>query len=114
MAYILGGVTLPNPVNVTKDVIEVAQVNETLQGHTHKKTLWRKFKYTLEYNMEALSTIDNILALFTVDEVKSFESTETNFPVSPVDVLIDFGERNYPGVGKTYVASFKLILTEVR
>ncbi len=114
MAYILGGLTLPTPRVVLKDTIEVAQQNETLFGTTTKKTLHRKFKYSLEYNYLELDVVNSILSLFEQDEVMSFESTETNFPVTAIDVLVDIGQRTYPAVGKTYVENFKLVLTEVK
>lgn len=114
MPYRLGGITLPRPKSVVREIIELARENNTLAGLTHKNTLHRKERYILSYVNISLAVVTSIQSEYELDLPRTFQIDEGELQIGPVDVLIDFSERLYPPVGKTYVENFKLVLTEVK
>lgn len=114
MAYTLGGITLPKPKSLVREFLELSKENITLQGITHKNTMHRKERYILSFVNLSLEVVNSIRSEYELDLPRSFTVADANLPIGPVDVLIDFSERLYPPVGKTYVENFKLVLTEVK
>lgn len=114
MPYLLDSNQIKSPHSAQRTFLEVSRQNTTLTGITKKQTLNRKEKYTLHYDYLSLEDAAHFMSLYENQEVITFEVTDSNFTVAPVDVLIDIGDRNYPPVGDKYREAFDVVLTEVR
>lgn len=113
MSYILGGITLPQPKQMTINIIELAQEHLIMGGVTTKRTQKRKYQYVLEYTFLTEAQLATLESLYFPGSALSFQVTEANRIVNPVDVLVDVDRRQYNPVGHGYRENTKLILTEV-
>lgn len=109
----LGGITLPRPKSLQREIIEVATENITILGRTTKKILHRKERFVLSFTHIKQTTVSTILSEYTLNAVRTFLVTEANLSIGPTDVLIDMSERQYIPGGTEYIENFKLVLTEV-
>jgi len=111
--YTLGGLTLPAPKSFVREFIETGAQNFLIEGKTTKRTESRKERFILTFQNLSKSTADAILAIFNLDEVTSFTSTETNLSISATNVLVNVFEREYVKSGGLYKQNLKLALMEV-
>ncbi len=112
MAYILGGVTLLNPKAFQREFLELSQTNTTFKGKSLRRVENRKERFVLTYQHLTEAQVDTILAEYNLNEVRTFQVTEDNLSISPTDVLVEVGVREYIPGGETYLSNFDLILTE--
>ena len=114
MAYILGGLTLPNPKRFSRQFIEASALNLTALGKTTKNVINRKERFTLVYQYLTQAQVNSILSEYELEIVRTFQVTETNLTIAATDVLIDVNSRDYPPSGTEYGEHLTLILTEVK
>lgn len=118
MSFILDGTVIKNPNEIQENnSTQVAQVR-TLSGTIARdyfgsnKRAW-ELKYTnaKKTDYDTIKTIyDSYLATNTA---KSWQSTETNYPITSTTVHVDLQSKSFGVLGTDYLADFTLILTEV-
>lgn len=113
MSYILGGVTIPNPKKITKNVIENAVENIVMFNRTTKNVRNRKYQYVLEYQYLTQDQVSSLISLYNLVQVLSFQVTEANLPIGPVNVLMDVSNMDYPPTAQAYRENLVVTLTQV-
>lgn len=117
MAYLLSSTTIRRPFEITEsNSTQIAQ-NRTLDGSITRdffgsnKRIW-----TLNYKNTNINDFNIIDAIYTTylasGTAVSFESTESNYTISAVNVHVDLQERNFNVRGSSYISDFSLILIE--
>lgn len=114
MSYILNGLTLPQPKSFKRSFIEMAQSNLTITGTTTRKISHRKEIFTLKFQHLTQSQVNSLLSLYQLDDILTFESTESNLTIAQTDVLLDLPDRKYPMSAKEWREDITIILTEVK
>jgi len=114
MSYILNQLTLPQPKKFKRDFIEMSQSNLTITGRTTRRVSHRKEIFTLTFSNLAQTEIDSILALYQLNSILTFESTEANLTIAQTDVLFDLSPRSYPNTAREWRENINIILTEVK
>lgn len=113
MSFILGSLTLPNPVSFQRLVIEKQSWNETLTGVTKRNIVNRKYQYVLEFGSLTQAEVGQILAQYNLQTVIDFSVDETNLTIVSTPVHVHVTDREYRK-GVEYRETMKLILTEVQ
>jgi len=117
MSFILDSTTIKNPNQINEaNSTQVAQVR-TLSGTIARdyfgsnKRVWRlDYKNAKKTDYDTIKTIyDSYLATNTA---KSWESTESNYPITATNVHVDLQSRGFGVLGTDYLADFTLTLTE--
>lgn len=114
MSLTLGNITLPNPVNIKQETVQIASENLLLDGRTTKKIIHTKYRYVLDFQHLTQMEVNAILAEYELQETRTFQSTETYMPVTARDVHIDIAGRTIQEKGTEFRENLTLILTEVR
>ncbi len=114
MGYILGGITLPQPKKLKREFVEVSQSNATITGRTTKKIVNRKEVYTLGFEYLTQAIVNSLMSIYQLQQVVSFQITEDNLSVGPIDVLVDLPTRIYPASAKEWRENLSIVLTEVK
>ena len=113
MAYTLGDITLPSPVNFKRETLEVSAQNLLLDGTTKKNIVSRKERYVLEFTFLTQAQVNSILSEYNLKAVRDFAVSETNLTINSTPVHIDIPSREYNTKGEDYREDLVLILTEV-
>lgn len=114
MPFMLGGITLPNPTEFTRESVEVKRVNLLLNGTTKQKVIRKKERYILHFQYLTRAEADSVLSEYELNSIRSFSvPDEDNITLDATDVLIDVENREYVAKGVEYRENFDLILTEV-
>jgi hypothetical protein len=117
MSYTLAGTTIKKPQSMTEEnSTQVAQIR-TLSGNINRDFFGsNKRVWTLDYSTIVKADYDIIntiyLAYLSTGSPVAFISTETNYPVSSVNVHVDLLSRGFSYKGGNYLSDFTLILTE--
>lgn len=114
MSFVLGSVTLPNPVGFRREYVETAQENMTLQGKNTKRWVNRKERFILTWELLTQAEVSSILSEYELDMVRSFQVTEVGLTVAPTDVLVDTTARQYLKTGTHYLEKLTIVLVEVK
>lgn len=113
MSYLLGGITLPAPRKLSRQIIESAVEHIIITGKTTKRITRRKERYVLQYQNLTQAEVASILSEYALKSVRTFTVSESNLSIGPVDVLIDITNRSYPPSGENYLENLNVILSEV-
>ena len=113
MAYLLNGSTIKSPGRLTREPIEVSTDHLTIGGDTKRDITARKWKYVLEYDNLNTTDANTIYTIYDLKATVSFQSTETNLMIGPVNVHVNVSPREYKTLGSDYLVSLTLVLTEV-
>lgn len=111
MAYILGDITLPNPVNFQRKNIESSSMQTSITGRSTKDIRNRKEQFILAFQHLTQSEVSSILGEYNKETTLDFTVNETNLTVNTI-VHMDIPERDYEK-GSEYRENFIVILTEV-
>lgn len=117
MAYLLDGTEIRNPSQLHElNNTQMAQ-HRTLDGGIHRDHFGdNKRVWELVYRNAKKADYDEIKAIFDAylsdSAAKSWEVTETNYPVSATTVHLDLRERGFTVRGSDYLSDFDLVLTE--
>lgn len=117
MAYILNGVSIRRPAQITESNDKQMAQNRTLDGSINRDFFGsRKRVWRLEYqttNATDYSTIKTIYDSYqSTGTTQSWQVTETNYTVAATTVHVDLIERSFRVRGTDYLSDFDLILTE--
>lgn len=113
MAYVLGGLTLPNPKRFERVPIEAAQSNLSITGRTRKKVLNRKERFVLEFQHLTQAQLNAILAIEEQNACQSFSVSDGDLTIPETEVLIEIPVIVHPLSGKEYRVNIQMILEEV-
>lgn len=113
MSFILGQLTLPNPLDFTRDIIETQRLNLLLNATTTRNFINRKERFTLRFHHLTRTIVNSILAEFELNAVRDFSVSEPNMTISSTRVLIEIEGREYVTKGPEFRENLKLILTEI-
>ena len=113
MPYLLGDITLPQPVSFTRRQVETSASNMTLDGRTKKDITNRKEEYILVFTLLTQAEVTSILGEFDLKTTRNFQVTESNLTISATPVHIEIASRNYNTKGGDYREDITLALTEV-
>lgn len=114
MSFILGDVTLPNPVSFERKNVEIAAENLLLNGDTNKKIVSKKEVFVLTFNHLTMAEVNAILSEYNLQEVRNFEANvEDQLIIFPTQVHIDISSREYNDKDPEYREDMELVLTEV-
>lgn len=113
MSFILGSLTLPNPLDFTRDIIETQKMNLLLNATTTRRFVNRKERYILKFHHLTRSLVNSILAEYELNAVRNFSVSETNMTIASTPVHIDIENREYVTKGPEFREKLTLILTEV-
>lgn len=115
--YVLDGTTIKAPQEITEPNSTQFAQNRTLDGQINRdyfgnnKRVWQ-----LNYKNTKKSDYDIIKAIYTsylsTGTAKSWEITETNYPIAATTVHVDLPERGFNVRGVDYISDFTLTLTE--
>lgn len=117
MAYILDSVSLRRPASIKEaNTTQYAQ-QRTLSGAVGRDYFGNnKRVWVLAYdnvNPTDFSAINTIYQSYlTNGTAKTWQVTESNYPVSSTTVHVDLIERNFGVKGTDYLSDFDLVLTE--
>lgn len=117
MSYVLDSTTIKAPQEFSEtNNTQVAQ-NRTLDGSINRdyfgsnKRIW-----VLNYKNAKKTDYDTIKTIYTsylsTAAAKTWQVTETNYPVSATTVHVDLLERGFSVRGSSYISDFDLILVE--
>lgn len=113
MSFILGSTTLPMPVKFSRETIERAAVNETIDGTTKKDLTNRKERFVLEFKNLTQAEVSSILSEYNLQTTRTFQVTEDNLTISGTSVHIDIPSREYNQKSADYREDLSIVLTEV-
>lgn len=113
MSFIIGSVTLPAPVDFTREIIEVQRVNLLLNATTTRNFITRKERFVLQFQHLTPAEVSSILSEYELYTTRNFSVSETNLTISATQVLIDVTNREYATKGTEFRENLTLILTEV-
>lgn len=113
MAYLLNGVSIPNPKKFTHNFIETVAQNELIFGKTRKRFQLRKRQYVLEYQNLTQAQVNTIVSLYTPGVPITFQVTEANVLIGPKDVFMDITDRKFVESGIHWLESLKIGLMEI-
>ncbi len=117
MSYIIDGVTIRNPMNISEgNSTQMAQVR-TLKGRIGRDYFGdNKRSWTFDYKnvtpAEQLVIKNLYYSYLNTGAVKTFESTEAAYIVSPTLCHLDLAQRKFSVGGTTYISDFSLTLLE--
>lgn len=117
MAYLLDSTTLKRPNSVSENNSTQIAVARTLSGAVNTDHFGsNKRAWTLSYstvNKTDFDIIDAIYQSYLSDGTpKTFQITESNYPVSETQVHVDLRSRDFNVKGSSYISDFDLVLTE--
>lgn len=113
MSYILGSITLPNPVSFERETVEKSAKVVTLNNTTKKDITGRKERYILEFRMLTQAEVSSILSEFNLQATRNFSVSETNLTISATPVHVEIDRREYRTPGNEYREDITLTLEEV-
>ena len=113
MSYILGAVTLPNPVSFERETVEKSQKIITLNNTTKKDISGRKERFIISFKMLTQTEVNTILAEYDLQTTRNFQVTETNLTIAATPVHIEIDRRAYNTPGNEYREDITLFLEEV-
>lgn len=117
MAWILDSTTIRRPHNVEESNSTLVAQQRTLSGAVNRDYFGsNKRVWSLSYRNVKKADYDAINAIYqsylSTATAKSFESTETNYPVSATSVHVSLAVRQFKVRGSDYLSDFELTLTE--
>lgn len=113
MAFILGNITLPNPIEFRRRYIETSRENVSITGKVSKNIVSRQEQYILKFQHLTQAEAGNIISEFDLMTTRTFSVSETNMTINPTTVHITIEERQYNTTGPDFREDLTLILTEV-
>jgi len=113
MSYIVNDLTLPRPVKLIRNQIEVGATVHTLSGATKKDIVNRKEQFVLSFEMLTQTEVANIMTEYDKQDTVDFESTETNLAIPSTECQMEISQRAYNTKGNEYREDLVIIFTEV-
>lgn len=113
MGYFINGIQIPNPKRYTHNFVETVAQNELIFGKTTKRFQLRKRQHVLEYQNLTQDQVTSIASLYIPGTPVSFQVTEANLQVGPIDVFMDITERQYVQSAHLWRENIKIGLMEI-
>lgn len=114
MAYLINGTVIPNPKKFTHNFIETVAQNELIFGKTTKRYQLRKRQYVLEFQNLTTGQVATIESLYTAGVPVTFQVTEQNLQVGPIQCFMDITDRTFQETGKHWLETLKVGLMEIK
>lgn len=118
MSYVLDGSEIRAPHNIdelTEDLYAQQVSLDNTRSRDYMGTTKRV--WALDYTNTKVADYDTIKTIWdsykSTATGKSFQSTETNYPIALTTVHIDMTKRRFSVGGIDYISDFTLVLTEV-
>lgn len=117
MSYLLAGGAIRSPYKFDETNSTQYAQNRTLDGTKSRDYFGsNKRVWTLDYQNTNKTDYDTVKAIYDsylmTGSTKTWQVTETNYPIASTNVHVDLIERGFSIRGEDYLSDFTLILTE--
>lgn len=115
MSFILGDITLPEPVSFAREPLEVVAENKLLSGTTKKRKVDTRERFVLEFRGLSQAEVNSILSEYNLQVVRDFSANVNDeLVILSTPVHVDVTVREYNDKTPQYREDLILILTEVQ
>lgn len=117
MAYFLNGTQIRSPLEIHETNSTQMAAQRTLDGSVSRDYFGsNKRIFELTYTNVKKAAYDTIKTIYdlhlSAGNTVTFESTEANYTIASIGVMVDLQERSFTVRGEDYLSDFQLILTE--
>lgn len=113
MAYLINNTDITRPQGFDIELVEDSATQVSLVGRVTKDIFDTRNVYILRYEYLTKAQYDQFATLYNLRTPVTFEVTETNAPVSAVDVHMELSNRVFRKSGADYRVDVTVKLIEV-